>query len=133
MKYKKSERVQSEVYSSIEDLISDVIETVLDEDNYERSANIVSDRKTIENILDYIDKSSLDFEFNVNIIDFRDNTDEYILTILDDGELFVEPVIDKNGKYYDLDGFLFVDKCMGSDVYKGKNRRCDTMLFDLLS
>ena len=132
MKFSKSDRIQTYTYETTLDFINDVIETVLDEDNFERSANIISDFNTTNELLEFIKASDLEyFKFDIQIEDFRDDAEEYLITILDIGEVYVEPVIASNGEYYDLDGFIFAHKNIGSDVYTGKNRNCDTMVFSI--
>lgn len=132
MKFNKTDRVQSYCYPTTLDFVNDVIETILDEDNFERSANIISDFNTTNELLEFIQSSKLEnFDFDIQIIDFRDEVEEYMITILDDGEVYVEPAIDKNGEYYDLDGFIFAHKNIGSEVYSGRNRNCDTMVFTI--
>jgi hypothetical protein len=132
MKFKKTDRVQSETYPTTIDFINDVIETILDEDNFERSASIISDYNTTNELLEFIQASNVEyFNFDVQIVDFRDEVEEYMITILDIGEVYVEPAADKNGRYHEIDGFLFVHKDIDSEVYNGRNRRNDVMIFDL--
>lgn len=132
MKFNKSDRVQNYCYHTTLDFINDVIETILDEDNFERSANIISDFNTTNELLEFIKSSNLEnFDFDIQIVDFRDEIEEYMITILDIGEVYVEPAVDKNGKYYDLDGFIFTHKNIGSEVFNSKNRNCDVMVFSI--
>ena len=132
MKFNKSERIESYCYPTTLDFINDVIETILDEDNYERSANIVSDINTTKELLEFIIWSKLEnFDFDIQVVDFRDEVEDYLITILDIGEVYIEPAINKNGEYYDLDGFIFAHKNVSSDAYNGRNRNCDTMVFSI--
>jgi hypothetical protein len=136
VKYKRTERVQFDSYSSTMDFMNDVIETLLDEDNIDEQATIIADRDTIVNILDLIDRNLIDnfeFEIQYNIFDEMDKikNDIYRLDILDDGEIFIEKAVNHNGDYYDCDGFIFAEKHIDMDAYQNNNRRCDVMVFDI--
>ena len=73
MKFNKSERIQNYCYPTTLDFINDVIETILDEDNYESSVNIVSDINTTTELLEFIISSNLEqFNFDVQLVDIRD-------------------------------------------------------------
>jgi hypothetical protein len=130
MRYKKSERVQSETYSSVEELILDAIEAIKDEDNYERSVSIIANRDIIEYVAEYIEQSELDFKFDIVVADFRDNVDEYIIDIIDTGEVWIEPV-KVNNSYCELSGFMYVHKNIDLEAYNGENRRNDVIVFSL--
>jgi len=132
MKFNKSERIQNYCYPTTLDFINDVIETILDDDNYERSVNIISDINTTKELLEFIISSKLEhFNFDIQLVDLRDEVEDYIITILDIGEVYVEPAINKYNEYYDLDGFIFAHKNISTDAYNGRNRNCDTMIFSI--
>lgn len=131
MRFKNHTRIQNESYSSISELIADAIETVMDEQNDERKTNIISSRQITEDFLDYINKSELDFKFDEPLTNYKDGNDEYMLTICDDGEVYVDPTTDKNGEYYDLDGFIYVHNDVNLDILNGNNRRCDVIIYSV--
>lgn len=135
MLYEKSDRVQHESYYCIHHFITDVIDTLFDEDSDNESVHIIADKYLIEELIKVICQVKVnDFEFNLVMVDFNmidDEVDEYCITIFDDGEVFVEKAIDKDANYYEYDGFIFAEYEVSEDVYEGNNRRCDVMVFDI--
>jgi hypothetical protein len=135
MRYQKSERIQNEDYSSISEFLNDVIETLIDESNYEQTVNIIADTELTEMLIkEFYSNNVEDFKFNLQIVDYtqKDNTiTEFKITILSDGEVFIEPAMDKNGEYYDCDGFIFLQNEITDKILKGNNRRCDAIVFEI--
>ena len=54
-----------------------------------------------------------------------------MITILDDGEVFIEPAINKDAEYYECDGFMFVESEVSEDVYSEINEYNDVMVFSI--
>ena len=135
MRYEKSERVQHESYCCTSHFIQDVIETLFDEDLLTDQVHIIADTELTEILFKAICQTTVnDFKFDLQIVDFDkfdDEIDEYCITILDDGEVFLEKAVDKNANYYERDGFIFAEYEVSDDAYNGRNRRCDVMVFDI--
>jgi hypothetical protein len=135
MRYEKSERVQHENYCCIPHFLEDVIATLFSEDLEIDQVHIIADTYLTEAIFKTICQTTInDFEFDLTVIKFDTedyDTDEYRITILNDGEVFVEPAIDKDAEYYDCDGFIFVESEVNEDAYSGNNRNNDVMIFSI--
>lgn len=135
MIYEKSDRVQRTEYGCPVCFMQDVIETLFDEDSDVDQVNIIADTYLTEVILKTICRVQIDdFEFDLDFIDFNtsdDNIDEYKITIFDDGDVYIEPAINKDAEYYDCDGFMFVEADVSDDAYNGNNRHCDVMVFTI--
>lgn len=133
MRYEKSDRIQNENYSSTTDLLNDIIETLLDESNYEKTINIFADREIIADICEIMKTVDINqFEFDFQTEEINDNFNGIgMITIFEDGAIFVNSATDKNDKFYECDGFLFVHKDVDEEAIQGRNRRCDVMIFDL--
>ena len=135
MRYEKSERVQHESYCCIPHFITDVIDTLFDEDSDNESVHIIADKYLIEELIKVICQVNVDdFEFNLAMVDFNmidDEIDEYCITIFDDGDVYVLPAINKDAEYYDCDGFIFVECEVSEDAYYGNNCDCNVMVFDI--
>jgi hypothetical protein len=135
MRYEKSERVQHENYCCIPHFLEDVIATLFSEDLEIDQVHIIADTYLTEAIFKIICQTTInDFEFDLTVIKFDTedyDTDEYRITILNDGEVFVEPAIDKDAEYYDCDGFIFVESEVNEDAYSGNNRNNDVMIFSI--
>lgn len=135
MKYEKSERVQFSTYCCIPHLILDALNTLQDEDLNIDQVNIITDKYMTEELIKVICQSDIeDFEFDLAFIDFNmydESIDEYRITIFDDGEVYIEPAIDKDAEYYDCDGFIFAELGVSDDAYKGNNRGNDVMVFEI--
>jgi hypothetical protein len=133
MRYEKSVRVQHEDYCCPVHLMQDILDTLLNEESELDMVHIISDKYTTEILLKTICQIESDeIELELQVIDFDkydDEVDEYMITILDDGEVFVEKAINKNAEYYDCDGFMFVESEVSEDVYNGHNRGNDVMVF----
>ena len=100
MKYEMSDRIQFEDYCCYGSFMCDVIETLYDESLDIDEVNIIADTYTTENIIKTICQISMeDFKFELMLAKFdkaNNEVDEYEITILNDGEVFVESAIDKN-------------------------------------
>lgn len=133
MKYEKSDRVQHESYCCLLCFLSDVLETLFDESNDEGQVHIIADEFITGELIKLICKVEIDdFEFDLQVVEFdKDNAEEYRITILDSGEVYIESAVDKNGEYHDCDGFIFADVDVDESVIQGNNRRCDVMIFDI--
>lgn len=135
MKYEKSERVQHEDYCCPVHFMEDVLDTLYNEDLEIDQVNIIADTYLTEVIFKTICKITVnDFEFDLAVVDFDrldDEVDEYIITILNDGEVFIEPAINKDAEYFECDGFIFAESEVSEDAYNGKNRSCDVMVFSI--
>jgi hypothetical protein len=135
MRYEKSERVQHENYCCIPHFLEDVLDTLFSEDLEIDQVHIIADTYLTEAIFKIICQTTInDFEFDLTVIKFDTedyDTDEYRITILNDGEVFVEPAIDKDAEYYDCDGFIFVESEVNEDAYSGNNRNNDVMIFSI--
>jgi hypothetical protein len=135
MKYEKSDRIQYEDYCCPVHFMEDVLETLFDDGLDTDQVHIISDKELTEALLKIICQIQVeDFEFDLQVVDFDrldDEVDEYMITILDDGEVFVEKAIDKNAKYFDCDGFMFVEAEVSEDAYSGNNRHNDVMVFEI--
>lgn len=137
MKYEKSERVQHESYCCIHNFITDVIDTLFDEDLDNKSVHIIADKYLVEELIKVICQVRVnDFEFDLAMLDFNtidDEIDEYCITIFDDGDVYVLPAINKDAEYYDCDGFIFAECEVSEDAYNGNNCDCNVMVFDILN
>ena len=135
MIYEKSERVQHNTYESIPHLIMDALETLQNEDLYIDQVHIIADKYMTEKLIKIICRAQLDdFTFDLSIIDFsidEDLVDDYRTTILDTGEVYIEPAIDKDANYYDCEGFIFAEADVSPDAYNGNNRGNNTMVFKI--
>lgn len=135
MKYKLTDRIQHESYCCPFHLLEDVINTLFEESLNIDQVHIISDKYLTESLIKTICQTGVnDFEFDLQIIDFDkldDEIDEYRITILDDGEVFIEPAINKNAEYYDCDGFIFAECEVSEDAYNGHNRHCDVIVFEV--
>ena len=135
MKYKLTDRIQYESYCCPFHLLEDVIDTLFEESLNIDQVHIISDKYLTESLIKTICQTGVnDFEFDLQTIDFDkldDEIDEYRITILDDGEVFIEPAINKNAEHYDCDGFIFAECEVSEDAYNGNNRHCDVMVFDV--
>lgn len=139
MRYKISDRIQHENYCCPVSFLEDVIETLFDENLETDQVHIIADTYLTEVIFKTIFKTICnttvnDFEFDSAVVDFDifdDETDEYCITILNNGEVFLEKAIDKNANYYERDGFIFTECEVSEDAYNGRNRHCDTMVFSI--
>ena len=135
MNYEKSDRIQHESYCCIPHFVQDVIATLFDEDLETDQVHIIADTELTEALFKVICQTTVnDFEFDLAMIDFDkfdDEIDEYCITILDDGEVFIEKAIDKNAIYFERDGFIFAESEVSEDAYNGRNRHCDVMVFEI--
>jgi hypothetical protein len=135
MKYEKSDRIQYEDYCCVPHFMEDVVNTLFNEDLEIDQVHIIADTYLTEAIFKTICQIKVnDFEFDLTVVKFDAedyDTDEYRITILNDGQVFVEPAIDKNANYYDCDGFIFAETEVSEDAYNGNNRHCDVMVFEI--
>lgn len=135
MRYEKSDRVQHENYCCPVHFMEDVLDTLFNEDLEIDQVHIIADTYLTELIFKTICQITVnDFEFDLTVVKFDAedyDTDEYRITILNDGQVFVEPAIDKDAEYYDCDGFIFAESEVSEDVYNGHNRHCDVMVFSI--
>ena len=136
MRYEKTDRVQGvESYCCIPHFVQDVIATLFDEDLEIDQVNIIADTELTEVLFKTICQATInDFEFELAVVDFDkydDEVDEYCITILNDGQVFIEKAIDKNADYYECDGFIFAESEVSKDAYNGRNRHCDVMVFSI--
>lgn len=135
MKYNKENRVQHENYSSIYEFITDVVETLQDEGNYEDVVNIIAEKPVLDEILSTIGENNVkDFKFvtptpDQNIMEIDEL---YTTSIYSDGEVYLENAINPNyDDYYNYDGFMFIHKDVNDDIYQLSNRNCDVIVFDI--
>lgn len=135
MYYEKSDRIQYESYCCVPCFFGDVIETLFNEDLEIDQVHIIADTELTEALIKVLCQTSInDFEFELALVDFDkldDEVDEYCITILNSGEVFVEKAIDKNANYFERDGFIFAECEVSEDAYNGRNRHCDVMVFDI--
>jgi hypothetical protein len=135
MHYEKSERIQHESYCCPVHFMQDILDTLFDEDLEIGQVHIISDKYTTEQLVKTICQITVnDFEFELQVVDFDkfdDEIDEYMITILNNGEVYVEKAINKDAEYYDCDGFMFVESEVSEDAYNGNNRGNDVMVFSI--
>ena len=135
MRYEKSERVQHEHYCCPFHLIQDVIDTLFDGNLDTDQVHIIADKYLTEALIKTICQTGIDdYEFDLVVVDFdirEDQVDEYRITILNDGEVYIEPAINKDAEYYDCDGFIFVEYEVNEDAYNGNNRKNEVMVFSV--
>lgn len=134
MLYEKTDRIQSALYETTLDLLADAIETLLDEEVDVDQVNILVSEYTAEELIKTICQTQInDFEFILQSLSFNrgDGIDEYRVSICDDGEVYVEHAMDKDGNYFDCDGFIFAESCISPLSAEGNNRHCDVMVFDI--
>jgi hypothetical protein len=135
MRYEISDRIQHENYCCPAHFMEDVIDTLFSEDLETDKVHIIADTELTEVLFKVISQITVnDFEFDFAVVDydkFDDEIDEYCITILNDGEVFIEKAIDKNANYFELDGFVFAESEVSEDVYNGRNRHCDVMVFSI--
>ena len=135
MRYELSNRIQEESYCCEHCLLVDIVETLFNEDLDTDQVNIIASTYTTEKLIKAICQITIEgFEFDLQLLDFDkfdDETDEYRITILDDGEVFVESAVNKDAVYHDCDGFMFVESEVSEDAYSGNNRRCDVVVFEV--
>ena len=135
MRYKMQERVQKESYCCTVSLLEDVVNTLFDEELCNECVHIITDKHMTEKLVKNICQLTInDFTFNLTYVNFDsldDSIDEYRITIYNNGKVYVSSAIDENAEYYSCDGFLFVEYEVSEDVYRGNNRNCDTIVFDI--
>lgn len=133
MKYEKTDRIQDEDYYSNVDFLNDVIETLLDESNYEKTISIFADKEIISEICETMKNADINqFEFDFQTEEINENFNGIgMITLYEDGAIFVDSATDKNNNFYECDGFLFVHKDVDKEAIQGRNRRCDVMVFDI--
>ena len=136
MRYEKSERIQGiETYCCPVSFFGDVLETLFDESNDAGMVHIIADDFITEKLIKFICAIKIEgFDFDLQSIDFDKNIDdEFRITILDNGEVDIEPSTNDKGEYFECDGFIFADIDVDEDAFNGENRRCDTIIFEIES
>lgn len=133
MRYEKTDRIQYERYCCTGCFFTDVLSTLFDESNDTGLVHIIADDIVTEELIKLICQIEIEgFEFDLSGIEFKKREfDEFLVTISTDGEVFVDSSTDKNGEYYECDGFIFADIEVDSKAFEGNNRRCDTMIFEI--
>ncbi len=135
MKYKLQERIQHCHYECEHEFLFDVLSTLIDEELMADSVSIISDKCTTELIMRTMCQMKFeDFIFDFQSIDFRMNDesiDEYFIHIFNDGEVYIEPAINKDAEYKECDGILFVESEVSEDAYQESNQFNEVMVFSI--
>jgi len=134
MRYELSERIQEETYCCPVSFFGDVLETLFDKSNDAGMVHIIADEFITEELIKFICAVKIEgFDFDLTIDFDKSIDDEFRITILDNGEVNIEPSTNDNGEYFECDGFIFADIDVDEDAFNGENRRCDVVVFEIES